>query len=86
MFNRYLPTLDLHGEITQTADLIIKNFILENYKLGNRKVIIVHGMGTGLLKKAVHQSLSKNKLVINYKLDMFNVGSTIVEINVDNIG
>jgi dsDNA-specific endonuclease/ATPase MutS2 len=84
MLYKYLPTLDLHGEITQTVDLIIKSFILENYKLGNRKVVIVHGIGSGLLRKAVHHSLAANKLILNYKLDMFNIGSTIVEINVDN--
>ncbi len=85
MFNSHLPTLDLHGEIASVADLLISNFLKEHHKLGNSKVLIIHGIGTGILKKAVHDSLAKNKLVLNYRLDMFNIGTTIVEIKIDNI-
>jgi len=80
MFNKYLPVLDLHGEISQTIDLLVKDFIFENYVLGKRRVIIVHGVGRGILKTAVHKSLSENKLILTYKLDVFNGGTTIVEI------
>ncbi len=84
MFNKYLPKLDVHGEISQTADLLVSEFIAENYLLGEKKILIIHGIGNGTLKKAVHELLSKNKLVLNYKLDMFNIGVTIVDLEDNN--
>jgi DNA mismatch repair protein MutS2 len=80
MLNNKIPTLDLHGEVSPMVDLLVKDFILENYISGHKKVIIIHGVGTGAIRKAVHQSLNNNKLVSNFKIDMFNAGSTIIEI------
>jgi DNA mismatch repair protein MutS2 len=80
MFTNHLPKLDLHGEITDTAPTYIESFIKEHYLLQSKKVVIVHGIGTGILKRVVHESLSKNKYVENYKLDMFNIGCTLIEL------
>lgn len=81
-----LPCLDLHGENRETARILVNEFIRDNYKLGNLKVVIVHGIGTGIVKTAVHNSLKNNKLVKMYKINNFNVGCTIVDIysNIDN--
>ncbi len=64
-------------EITR---ILVKDFIRDNYKMGNEKVIIIHGRGTGILKQAVHETLKKDKLVEKFYLDFFNIGSTIVSI------
>lgn len=81
MFNRNIPTLDLHGETRDTARILTNDFIRDNYKLKKEKVIIVHGIGEGIVKKEVHNTLKKNKAVSKYYLDNFNVGCTIVEIS-----
>ena len=46
----------------------------------NKKVIIIHGNGSGILKKMTQETLRKNKLVKDYKIDNFNDGQTIVTI------
>ena len=64
MLYSYLPSLDLHGESADISRILVDQFILDNYKLRNYKVVIIHGIGTGIVRKAVHLTLKKNKLVI----------------------
>jgi dsDNA-specific endonuclease/ATPase MutS2 len=75
-----IPTLDLHGSIVSEAKIAINDFILEQYALGHKKIIIIHGDGKGIIRKTVHDELHTNKLVSKYKLNIFNFGSTVVEI------
>ena len=75
-----LPTLDLHGTDRDYARVLINDFIKDNYKIKNDKVIIVHGVGTGIIRKTTQETLKKNKLVDSYKIDNFNDGQTIVNI------
>ncbi|MBR3049285.1 MAG: Smr/MutS family protein [Bacilli bacterium] len=81
MLYNNLNSLDLHGYDRDMARILINEFIEDNYKLKNRKVIIIHGIGSGILRKTTHLVLKNNKYVSNYKLDNFNSGTTIVEIN-----
>ena len=37
-----LPTLDLHGETKEISTVLINDFIEDNYKMKNKKVIIIH--------------------------------------------
>ena len=67
-----LPTLDLHGYDRDYARIQINDFINDNYKMKNKKVIIIHGNGSGILKKMTQETLRKNKLVKDYKIDNFN--------------
>ena len=55
-----LPSLDLHGLDRDYARILINDFILDNYKLKNRKVIIVHGIGTGIIRKTTMETLKKH--------------------------
>lgn len=73
-----LPSLDLHGFDREYARIMINDFIQDHYKMHHEKVIIVHGIGTGILKKATQETLKKNSYVEEYKLDNFNTGATIV--------
>ena len=85
MLNTNIPTLDLHGENRDTARILINEFITDNIKMGNYKVVIVHGIGTGAIKKETHAFLKKDARVEKYYIDFFNIGCTIVEIrNVKN--
>lgn len=72
--------LDLHGESRSVARVLVNEFIHDCYLMGEEKVLIIHGNGTGALKKEVQQVLKRNPEVANYSIDFFNVGQTIVEI------
>lgn len=73
-----LPSMDLHGFDRDYARIMINDFVQDNYKMHHEKVIIVHGIGTGILKKTTQETLKKNSYVEEYKLDNFNTGATIV--------
>lgn len=75
------PVLDLHGEGSDISRIYLKDFILENYKLKNKYFLIVHGIGKGILLKTVHEELRSSSLVLDFKIDMYNPGCTIVKLN-----
>ena len=75
-----LPTLDLHGEYRDIAKVLINSFINENIKLKNKYIAIIHGKGTGIIKKTTHEALRCNKYVEDYKVNWFNDGMTIVKL------
>lgn len=76
------PTLDLHGESSDYARFAINDFINDNYKLKNEYIVIIHGKGSGILKKTTQEVLRSNKLVEEYKIDNFNDGQTIVKLRI----
>lgn len=76
-----LPTLDLHGFDRQTAKVAIDDFINDNIKMKNSFIVIVHGIGSGILKDTTQKTLAINKKVIEYKIYPFNVGCTIAKID-----
>lgn len=80
LFIDSLPSLDLHGYDRDYAAIKVNDFINDNYVMGNRNVVIVHGIGSGIVKNTVHVVLKKNKKVVDYKIFSGNVGCTIVEI------
>ncbi len=73
-----LPTLDLHGVDRDYARILINDFIKDNYAMKNDKIVIIHGIGTGIIRQTTQEVLSKNPIVDSYKIDNFNVGMTIV--------
>ena len=84
MLYNNLPQIDLHGYDRDYARIVINDFIQDNYQMKNLKVLIIHGVGTGILRKTTHETLRKNKLVSSFKLDNFNSGTTVVEIRKRN--
>lgn len=78
MLDSNIPSIDLHGENRDTARILVNEFISDNIKLGIKKINIIHGIGTGVLKKEIHELLKKDKRVDKYYMDFFNGGSTIV--------
>lgn len=82
MINLYknLPTLDLHGVDRDYARILINEFIEDSYNSKEERVIIIHGIGTGILRQETAKALKINKKVESYSLNNFNVGETIVNI------
>ena len=78
IFLKNLPKIDLHGFDTETARVATNDFVEENIQLNNKKIVIVHGKGTGTVKKSVHEALSHKKEVTKYHTDNLNDGCTIV--------
>lgn len=78
IFISSLPKLDLHGEIRDSARVLVKEFIEDNYKLKNYKLNIVHGVGEGIIKDEVHKILKQDKKVEDFHLNHYNSGCTIV--------
>ena len=59
------PTLDLHGFDRDYARIMINDFIRDCYIMKEKRVIIIHGVGSGILRKTTQQVLKHN----NYVLD-----------------
>lgn len=77
------PSLDLHGENTNTVGYLLNSFIEYNYILRNENVIIIHGIGRGILRKEVSGILKNNKKVSSYKTGILNPGLTVVKLMLD---
>lgn len=73
-----VPSLDIHGYDRFGAVAMIDNFIDNQLRIREKKVIIVHGKGEGILKKATHDYLKSDRRVLSYKTNNYNDGETIV--------
>lgn len=80
IFLDILPKIDLHGYDIESARVATNDFINDAIKMKYPKIVIIHGIGEGKVRKSVHDTLSKNKNVISYKIDNSNIGCTIVEL------
>ena len=75
-----MPTLDLHGEDRVTAEIILKEFLNDNFKLKNTEVAVIHGIGSGILRKVVHETLRKDNRVSEFGIDYLNIGCTLAKL------
>lgn len=80
MLTSKTPKLDLHGEEVAVVYAIVTEFINDNYKMGNKEIVIIHGKSTNILTKEVHNILKDNKLVKDFQLDNWNIGQTIIHL------
>lgn len=78
-----LPKIDLHGFDKESARVLTNDFVNEAIYLGYKEIVIIHGIGTGIVKQSVHNTLSRNKHVESYKLDNFNNGCTMVTLKIE---
>lgn len=76
-----LPKLDLHGYDRETARVLINDFIKDNVKMKNEFLVIVHGVGSGIIKNITLDTLKKNRNVKEYKIYNFNIGCTLVQLD-----
>jgi DNA mismatch repair protein MutS2 len=78
LFYDHLPTLDLHGFDRDYARIQIEEFIEDQYKCKKKEIVIIHGNGTGVLRKTTQEVLKRNKYVKEYKIHNYNTGMTII--------
>ena len=78
MITRKTPRLDLHGEEAALVYALVTEFINDQYKMGNKEIVVIHGKSTNILTKEVHSVLKENKMVKKYCLNNWNVGETII--------
>ncbi|MGI9035658.1 MAG: endonuclease MutS2 [Pyrinomonadaceae bacterium] len=75
--------LNIIGKRTDEAEDLVDRFLDESYLAGHSTVRIIHGMGTGALRNAVHDFLRHHPHVSRYALAHQNEGgngATIVEL------
>ena len=72
------PSLDIHGFDRYGGVAMIQHFIDNESKIGTKKLIVVHGKGEGILRQATHEYLKTDRRVLEYKLNIFNDGETII--------
>ncbi|MDD2434986.1 MAG: Smr/MutS family protein [Bacilli bacterium] len=80
VFLNSYPKLDLHGYDRDSARLAIIDFIRDNKIQKNEILVIVHGRGSGILKKMTTQTVKNHKDVIDYKSFYYNDGCTVIQI------
>lgn len=80
MLSHKTPRLDLHGEEKALVYTLVNEFINDNYKMGNKEIVVIHGKSTNVLTREVHQTLKENKLVKNFYLNNWNIGETIIQL------
>ena len=78
MITHKTPRLDLHGEERALVYALVTEFIMDNYRMGNKEIVIIHGKSTNILTNEVNEVLKENKLVKTFHLNNWNVGETIV--------
>ena len=72
--NAITDELNLHGMFVQEALDIALKYLDDAVLAGLPSVRILHGKGTGALRKAVHEALRENTLVSNYQFAPFDQG------------
>ena len=75
--------LDIRGMETLEAESVLDNYIDAAVMAHLETVTIIHGKGTGALRKAVHASLKRNKAVKSFRLGNYGEGEsgvTVVEL------
>lgn len=60
--------------------ILVKEFIDDCFKIGEETAVIIHGIGSGIIRKTVQEVLQKNKKVEKFYLDFTNPGQTIIKI------
>ncbi len=76
--------IDIRGKKPEEVEFEILKFIDSAYSTGLERVEILHGKGTGALKKTVHDILKKHDKVKNYffaPVEFGGEGITIAELN-----
>ncbi|MGE5473817.1 MAG: endonuclease MutS2 [Ignavibacteriales bacterium] len=76
--------LDLRGQTLDEAVANTDAYLDNVYLAGIKNVTIIHGKGTGVLRKGIHEFLKKHPNVKSYRLGVFGEGEqgvTIVELS-----
>ena len=75
--------LDIRGYETLEAESVVENYLDAAVMAKLETVTIIHGKGTGALRKAVHEILRRSKAVKSFRLGRYGEGEagvTVVEL------
>ena len=72
--------LDIRGMETLEAESVVDNFLSAAVMGKLETVTIIHGKGTGALRKAVHDILRRNKAVKSFRLGVYGEGESGVTV------
>jgi DNA mismatch repair protein MutS2 len=72
--------LDIRGLTFDEAEPLIQRYIDDASNAGMEQVTIIHGKGTGALRKKVQDYLAHNRRIASYRLGNWNEGSSGVTV------
>ena len=72
--------LDIRGLETLEAEAVVENFLSAAVMGKLDTVTIIHGKGTGALRKAVHDILRRNRAVKSFRLGVYGEGESGVTV------
>lgn len=72
--------LDIRGMESIEAEGVVENFLSAAVMGRLETVTIIHGKGTGVLRKAVHEILRRNKAVKSFRLGVYGEGEAGVTV------
>ena len=82
VFIKNLPSIDLHGYDREIARVELNDFIRDNIKLKNEKIVIIHGKGQGIIRQTVKETLKNNRKVIKFEILATNDGCTVAHLKI----
>ena len=71
---------DLRGMNVEEGVLEVDRYIDQALRLGLGEITVIHGKGTGVLRKGIHEYLRKNRYVKSFRLGVYGEGETGVTI------
>ena len=71
---------DLRGMNVEEGILEVDRYVDQALRLGLGEITIIHGKGTGVLRKGIHEHLRKNRFIKSFRLGVYGEGETGVTI------
>ena len=68
--------IDIRGLMVNEAEVILGKFIDDSVMAGLSQVLIIHGKGTGALRKGIHEYLKRHRNVDNFNFADMSEGGT----------
>ena len=68
--------IDIRGLMVEEAEVVVGKFLDDAVIAGLSQVLIIHGKGTGALRKGIHDYLKRHKNVLKYQFADINEGGT----------
>ena len=72
--------IDVRGQLPEEAVMNAEKFVDDCYLAGISPVTIIHGKGTGVLRKAIGEMLKKNRYVKSQRMGRYGEGETGVTV------
>lgn len=78
--------IDLHGKTVSEATQLVNEFIKDSYYAHERRVLIVHGKGTGALRGEIQKYLKQHPFVESFSIaDMTHGDEGATQVNIKEV-